>query len=110
MAADVTTALSAYSPIFAATGAVTRKRAEIASSSFSNAIGALAGVTFQPAGAVSATVACAAPFVPLVTETKISRSTGFAVGALASGTIARAGVTRTENAGTTLSSIRLSPK
>ncbi len=67
-------------------------------------------MTFQPAGTVSVTVAFAAPFVPLVTDTNTSRSTGLAVGAAAAGTIASFGVTFTENAGTTFSSIRLSPK
>ena len=61
---------------------------------------------------MSVTTASAAPFVPFVTETKISRVTAFAaaVPGGAVGTIARAGVTRTENAGTTFNSIFLSPK
>src|SRR5262249_4363705 len=101
---EVTTALSEYSPVLACAGAVTRKRADNDSSSCEKCSGMLAGVAFQPAGNPSTTTASAAPFVPFVTETKTSRSTGLAVG-----TTARLGVTATENAGTTFSSMRLSP-
>ena len=75
-------------------------------------MGALAGVTFQPAGTLSATVACAAPFVPLVTDDEdlARRPASRAARAGAAGTIASVGVTCTENAGTTFSSMRLSPK
>ncbi len=68
-----------------------------------------AGVAFQRAGSSSATVASAAPSMPLVTDTWISRSIGAAAGAAATGITASDGVMRTENAGTTFSSMRLSP-
>src|SRR5579862_4993061 len=107
---DVTTARSVYAPVLICAGARTTNRAERASSSLSNVTGTLAGVAVQPWGKSSATVAVAAAFVSFVTETNTSRSTGFAAGPDAVGNTASAGVTCTENAGTTLSSMRLSPK
>src|SRR5215831_4299408 len=99
-----------YSPIFAAPGAVTTNLAESASSSFWKLRDALAGDTFQPTGTLRETDASAAPFVPFVIVTKMSRATGLGVSATApaaaAGTIANSGVTRTEKAGTTFSSMR----
>jgi hypothetical protein len=109
VAEAVTTARSVYSPLLTCGGAETMKRAESDSSSRVKPIVAVGGVAFQPAGNWSATTASAAPFVPLVTATWISRSSGVAASPPAAGTTASAGVTRTENAGTTFSSIRLSP-
>jgi len=63
-----------------------------------------------PPASSSAALACAAPFVPFVTATWISRSTGFAAPPSATGITASSGVTLTEKAGTTFTSIRLSPK
>ena len=95
-----------YSPAFGCAGAVTRNRAESDSSSCAKLNAALAGDADHPAGSSSRTVACAAPFAPLVTDTEISRSTDLPP---AAGTTTSPGVTRTDNAGTTFSSIRLSP-
>jgi len=102
---DVTTARNVYSPVFACGGAVTWKCADKDSSSCAKLMDSVAGVAFHPAGRSSVTVVFAAPLVPLVTATPISRVTGLAeIGITASG-----GETRTENDGTTLISIRLSP-
>ena len=74
-------------------------------------MGSLAGVAFHPGGKSSVTLARAAPLVPFVTETLTSRTIGFAPAARKSGAgiTASGGVTLTEKAGTTFSSIRLSP-
>ena len=72
-------------------------------------IGAVAGSAVQPAGTSRATIAWAAPFVPLVTETWIWRRTGPAPAPVGVGMTAVAVVVLTEKAGTTLSSIRFSP-
>ena len=89
-----------------------------------NRTGADEGVAVQPAGTSSATSACAAPLLPLVTVTRTSRArlpgilprahrawrTGAArVAADATGTTAISGLTDTAKAGTTWSSIRFSP-
>src|SRR5580658_6788858 len=101
VACEVTTARRVYSPIFTWAGGVTWKRADNDSSSCVKLMGALAGVAVHPAGKSSVTLAFAAPLVPFVTATLISRLTGFR------GITARGGVTLTEKAGTTFNSIRL---
>ena len=98
-----------YSPTFACAGALTVKRADSDSSSCVKSIDAFAGVDFHAAASSSATVACAAAFVPFVTVTCTSRSAGFVPPVAGAGMTASAGVTFTENAGTTFSSMRLSP-
>jgi hypothetical protein len=84
-------------------------RADSDSSSREKLSAAVVGVVFQPAGTSSATIASAAPLVPLVTATCTSRSSGLAADAPAIGATTSDGVVRTENAGTTFSSMRLSP-
>src|SRR5450631_329774 len=76
---EVTTARSVYWPALACAGAVTSNLADRASSSCAKLTGTLAGDTFQPVGRSRVTKASAAPFVPLVTLTWISRLTCVAV-------------------------------
>src|SRR6516162_4026414 len=99
-----------YWPTFAAGGAVTSNLADRASSSWVKLRDALTGVAFQPWGRSRATDVSAAPFVPLVTETWISRLPGADLASPEAGITARPGVTLTENGGTTFNSMRLSPK
>jgi len=79
-----------------------------ASSSRANSIGARAGDAAQPAGSESAAVPPDLPFAPLATVTRISRP-AIASPAAPSGMTAMSGTGRTENRGTTCSSIRFSP-
>ena len=89
-----------------AAGGVSVKRTVDASSSRVKATGCVAGVAFQPCGAVSVTSAVAAPFEWLITVTRTSRA---ARGPPVTGTTTISGVALTANFGTTCTSFRFSP-
>ncbi len=101
-----------HSPAASDAGASTVNFTVASSSSRRKFTGADAGVTVQPDGAISATVAAVGPFWLLATVTlRVFCLTAGATGASppATGKIAIPGSTLTLNAGETFSSARFSP-